>query len=67
MLNLIENPAQDLPGVGLYIFGFDEDQKKWGLQQKIQPKIAKSDVKYYAKGDPSGIEIRALWKKVAKL
>ena len=62
----IEEPVKVLPEVGLYIFGFDDDQKKGNLR-RIQQKLDQKHIKYYSLGNPTNIRINALWSAVTKL
>ncbi len=57
----IKEPTDVLPGAGLYIFGFDDDQKKGNLCQ-IEEKLKENNIKYYSLGNPENIKIQALWK-----
>jgi hypothetical protein len=62
----IEEPIKVLPGAGLYIFGFDDDQKNGNLKN-IEQKLDEKHIKYYSLGNPSNIKIKALWSAVTKL
>ena len=63
----IERPMKILPGAGLYIFGFDEDQSKGNLTKNIRPNLEKNHIKYYLLGNPSNIDAKTLWNATTKL
>ena len=71
----LDNPKGILPTTGLYIFGFDDDQKNTGLKRILENinnginviKEKKLDrIISYCKGDPLSIKINALWDGVCR-
>lgn len=62
----IERPIKILPGAGLYIFGFDEDQSKGNLTKNIRPNLEKNHIRYYLLGNPSNIDGKTLWNATTK-
>jgi len=63
----IEKPVKVLPDVGLYIFDFDEDQRKGNLSKNIKPNLEKNHIKFYSLGNPTNIDAQTLWNATTKL
>ena len=63
----LNEPVKVLPGVGLYIFDFDDDQKKGNLSARIIPNLNRYHIKHYTKGDFTNINAQTLWSKVTKI
>ncbi len=63
----LEKPTGILQGVGLYIFGFDDDQKKGNLLRQIIPNLEKDRIRYYSLGNSASINIQTLWDAATKL
>ena len=62
----LKAPAVVLSNVGLYIFNFDDDQKRGNLERKIIPKLDAHQVRHYFLGNPSNINIQTLWDRVTR-
>ena len=63
----IEKPVKVLPGAGLYIFDFDEDQRKGNLEKKIKPQLERKHIQFYSRGNPAKINIKTLWNATTKI
>ena len=59
-------PTKILPEAGLYIFEFDDDQRKGNLSNKVLPKLKGKGIKYYSLGNPVNINIQTLWNTTTK-
>lgn len=64
-LNL-PSPESCITECGLYIFGFDDDQKKGRLATKLIDDGSLDGINYYCLGDASGIKIQTLWNALSK-
>ncbi len=59
-------PMKIDPMVPLYIFGFDEDQKKGGLEFLRKNKFMEGH-NIYAKGNPRNVNINNLWNGIKRI
>lgn len=59
-------PIHCIPHVGLYIFGFDDNQKQGRLTEIILADGSLDGIPAYSKGDPAKISPRTIWQKLQK-
>ena len=58
----LPTPTSIDPEPGLYVFGFDKDQKLGRLKRNLDTLYA-AGIRVYAKGDPKNVGIHTLWEE----
>ena len=62
-INLPE-PSKIQPQCGLYVFGFDANQKKAKIDDTLENTMKNEGIKYYARGDYKNADANTIWKKL---